>query len=265
MHHDDDLDTAGHEFYRAALLLLLDENVPFLVGGAYALEVHTGIIRRTKDFDIFMLEEHVDHALKILDRAGYNTELTFPHWLAKAFSGDDFIDIIFNSGNGICRVDELWFHHAIEGKVLGLDLRLCPAEETIWQKSFILERDRCDVADVAHYFRHRGNRLDWHRLIDRFAHRWRVLLAQVVLFDFIYPSHRASIPIWVRTELATRMLAENQNGEQHGADCHGTLLSATQYLRDVDLEGYRDGRLPPLGTMSRHDVAVWTANFLKPK
>jgi hypothetical protein len=223
----DDLHSVSSRFYRAALRRLLEAEIPFLVGGAYALEAHTRIIRRTKDF----------------------------------------IDIIFNSGNGICRVDETWFDFAIDGRVLGLDLKLCPAEETIWQKSFILERDRCDVADVAHLLRHVGRRLDWQRLIRRFDRRWRVLLAQVVLFDFVYPDHRDSIPKWVRKELIKRF-RDDKPDEAQGSDdpiCHGTLLSATQYLRDVDLEGYRDARLEPIWGMSKDEIAVWTANFMKPK
>lgn len=260
----DDIEPDGAAFYRAALRHLLDAEVEFLVGGAYALEAHTGIVRRTKDFDIFVRERDVHRTLQVLKGAGYQTELTFPHWIGKAFCSEDFIDVIFNSGNGVCRVDDTWFEHALNGRVLGLELKLCPAEETIWQKSFILERDRCDVADVAHYLRYLGHRIDWRRLIDRFDCRFRVLLAQLILFEFIYPGHRDVIPEWVREELVARLKSEPQPpGSSH--ECHGTLLSATQYLRDVDLEGYRDGRLMPTGNMSPEEIAVWTANFMKPK
>jgi hypothetical protein len=319
----DELDLTGATFYRPAIQSLMEAGVPFLVGGAYALEVHTGIVRRTKDFDIFVLPADVPSALSAFSRAGYQTEIAFPHWLgkafcgdhfidiiynsgngvcpvddewfeyavdgrvlgldlklnpagyqtkiafphwlAKAFCGDHFIDIIYNSGNGVCPVDEEWFDHAVDGRVLGLDLKLNPAEEAIWQKAFILERDRCDVADVAHLIRHRGPTLDWQRLLRRFGERWRVLLAQLTLFEFIYPGHRDVIPDWVMNDLMERLRYDPRPGEGGSLACHGTLLSATQYLHDVDLEGYRDGRLKPLGTMSREDIAVWTANFMKPK
>ncbi len=263
-HAVDDLNSEGSRFYIAAVEALQRAGIPFLVGGAYALEAHTGMIRRTKDFDIFVLPEMVQATLQTFREAGYLTEIPFPHWLGKAFCGDDFVDVIYNSGNGICHVDEEWFQHAIPGKVLGMDLLLCPAEETIWQKAFILERDRCDVGDVAHYFRHCAPSLDWGRLIRRFGDRWRVLLAQLVLFEFIYPGHREDIPEWVRHELAERLKADP--GESHPKHaCHGTLLSATQYLRDIDYEGYQDGRQKPLGDMSREEIAIWTANFMKPK
>jgi len=261
-HFVDDWDSAGSTFYRDALGRLLDTKIPFLVGGAYALQIHTGIVRRTKDFDIFVLEKDARQVLQLLSQAGYNAELTFPHWLGKAFCGENFIDVIFNSGNGICSVDDLWFKYAAKGNVLGFDLMLCPVEETIWQKAFILERDRCDVADVAHLIRSCGHRMDWRRLLDRFAERWQVLLAQLVFYRFIFPGHPDQVPDWVLGDLMAR-LAQHQGTDTKV--CYGTLLSATQYLNDIELEGYEDARLRPRGEMSEEDVALWTANFMKPR
>jgi len=68
-----------------------------MVGGAYALKTHTGIWRDTKDLDLFLRKDQVGGALQVLARAGYRTELTDPLWLAKAFSGPYFIDLIFSS------------------------------------------------------------------------------------------------------------------------------------------------------------------------
>lgn len=257
------LGSDGTTFYRTAIDHLDGAKVPFLVGGAYALEVYAGIIRRTKDFDIFMLRKDVDRCLEVLSAAGFRTELTFPHWLGKAYCGEEFIDVIFGSGNGFCRVDQQWFQHRGSGSVLGKRLDLCPVEEIIWQKAFILERDRCDVADVAHLFRHRGAVLDWNRLLDRFGACWRVLQAQIVLFDFIYPGHRGSIPDWVRQRIRDNEHHAEPAREGTGRPCYGTLLSASQYLRDIDREGYRDVRLPPTGDLTADQIAIWTANFMQ--
>lgn len=259
----EDMNADCGNFYRRALRHLIAADLPFLVGGAYALEVHTGIVRRTKDFDIFMMKRDVRPALDVLRRAGYRTELTFPHWIGKAFSGDEFIDIIFSSGNGVCPVDDQWFQHATPGKVLGMALQLCPAEESIWQKAYILERDRCDVADVAHLIRHRGATLDWHRLIERFGADTRVLLAQLILFEFIYPGHHGAVPSWVMQHLLAQRDRDNHPVDAQA--CYGTLISATQYLRDVDVEGYHDVRMQPDGPLSAEDIAIWTANFMQPK
>ena len=69
--------------------------VPFLIGGAYVVEVYAGVSRRTKDFDLYIRPNHLNAALAAFARAGYNTEVTFPHWLAKARHGRDIVDLIF--------------------------------------------------------------------------------------------------------------------------------------------------------------------------
>jgi hypothetical protein len=267
-----ELDREASRFYQTALHRLIEAEIDFLVGGAYALERHTGIVRHTKDFDIFVLPSDARRTLKTLERAGYQTDLMFPHWLGKAFYGEYFIDVIFNSGNGLCHVDEDWFEHALDEVVLDIPVRVCPVEETIWQKSFILERDRCDSADVAHLLRFCAHTLDWSRLLRRFGRLWRVLLAHLILFGFVYPSERGMIPKWVMDELALRLKSDTSSAKKPTAQengpgprvCQGTLLSATQYVRDIDLEGFKDARLAPLGTMSPEDLAKWTANFVKP-
>jgi hypothetical protein len=47
--------------------------------------------------------------LATLSASGCETELPFPHWLGKARCGDDFVDVIFSSGNGVAAVDDEWF------------------------------------------------------------------------------------------------------------------------------------------------------------
>src|SRR5436190_522706 len=42
------------KFYRASMLVLEKASIPFLVGGAYAFGIYTGISRDTKDFDLFV-------------------------------------------------------------------------------------------------------------------------------------------------------------------------------------------------------------------
>lgn len=80
--------------------------MPFMVGGAYALFQYSGIERHTKDLDLFVRKTDAEEVLKILARAGYKSEMTFSHWLGKAFKGDNFIDVIFSSGNGVADVDD---------------------------------------------------------------------------------------------------------------------------------------------------------------
>jgi len=239
---EDDLEPRIYNFYCAALSALQQAQVPFLVGGAYALACHTGVVRHTKDFDIFTRPTDCERALQVLSAAGYRTELAEPCWLAKAHSGEDFIDIIFSSGNAVAEVDDAWFEHAIGVKVFGLSVQLCPPEETIWSKAFVMERERYDGADIAHLLRAYGDRLDWQRLLDRFDSHWRVLLSHLILFGFIYPCDRGCIPLWVMDTLLDRLRSEAQPPPTAGRLCQGTLLSKVQYAIDIDQWGYQDAR-----------------------
>src|SRR5438045_3381964 len=103
-------DTFG--FYRDAIEIMQASGVPFLLGGAYALDHYTGITRHTKDLDLFLRPKDVDRAMAAFAGGGYRAKLFFAHWLAKAYHNDDFIDLIFSSGNGLCTVDDAWFDHA---------------------------------------------------------------------------------------------------------------------------------------------------------
>src|SRR6185369_833414 len=210
------LDESTIRFYRHALRILEDGGVPALVGGAYAFARYTGIERHTKDFDVFICRGDFDKAAKAFRAAGYDAELTFSHWLGKAFHGDDFVDLIFSAGNGVAVVDESWFERAVDEKVFDVPVKLIPPEEMIWSKGLIMERERYDGADVLHVMRALGPKLDWRRLIDRYGRYWRALFAHIVMFGFVYPSDRSNIPAWVIDELTERLRRET--AEPDGKD-----------------------------------------------
>jgi putative nucleotidyltransferase-like protein len=248
-----------HDFYRDTLEILEDAGVSALVGGAFAQEYFTGISRNTKDLDLFIQESDLRRTLDALSERGYRTEVTFSHWLGKAFDydGKQFVDIIFNSGNGLCKVDDTWFANAPDGRVFDRAVKFCPVEESIWQKAFIMERERYDGADIAHLLRAQGDMLDWRRLLRRFDGHWRVLMSYITLFGYIYPTERSKIPDWVQRKLAelfSREIARNAPGEPA---CAGTFLSRAQYTVDVDEWGYRDMRTPD--HMTPEAVQRWTA------
>lgn len=254
---------ATAEFYLHGMRILKENGIPFLVGGARALCCHTGINRHTKDFDIFLRASDLTRALEAARAAGYRAELVFPHWLAKIFHGEDFIDLIFRAGNGLCPVDDSWIERGVEHDVLGVSARICAAEEMIFPKAFVMERERYDGADIAHIFRACAEQIDYRRLIDLFGGHWRLLLNQLILFGFVYPGERDKIPQWVLTELLRRLMDESGSAAPSGQICNGTLISREQYLRDIREWGYLDARLEPGGAMSAEQIDYWTKSIGK--
>jgi len=244
------------EFYRASMRLLEDAKIPFLVGGAYAFGVYTGISRDTKDFDLFLQPQDVDGALATLKSGGYDVEKTFPHWLAKANCGEDVIDLIYGAGNGLCQVDQSWFDRARDGELLGLTVKLCAPEEILWMKAFIMERERYDGADIAHLIESCAEWIDWQHLLRRFGPDWRVLLSHLILFGYIFPSERHRVPKTILDWLINRVQTEPQTDLNRA--CRGTLLSRQQYLRDIEERGFRDARLDDRVRMNGEDIERWT-------
>ncbi len=260
-------DATSNQFYRHSMQILERAQVPFLLGGAYAFCVYTGIARHTKDFDLFVRQEDFERTLAVLQKAGYRTEKTFPHWLGKAFDGGDSIDIIFRAGNRLCAVDDRWFERARQAEVFGMTVQLSAPEEIIWMKAYIMERERYDGADVAHLVWHCAAAMDWEHLLRIFGPDSRVLLSHLILFGFIYPTERDRIPKNILSELLQR-LEHDEPANPVSRLCCGTLLSRTQFLPDVRDGNFRDARLEARSQMTPAEIEAWTAAadpHLKPR
>ncbi len=249
-----------HERTCAHALAALNARGPrFMLGGAFALTHYTEVIRSTKDIDLFVTAEDVPATLRCLEIIGFRTQLTFPHWLAKAQLGPLKFDVIFASGNGVARVDAEWFQYATDTSLYGVPVRVVPVEELIWSKAYVMERERYDGADVAHLLRARGRSLDWARLERRFGPHRAVLLSYILLFEFIYSDARRYLPEGVFERLVDAVRA--QRATQHEPDervCRGALLSRQQFLSDILDTGYADGRIVE-GAMTPDQVELWTA------
>lgn len=254
LHAPDDIRAA--EMYRSVLWHLREAGIPYLVGGTYALEHHAGLVRDTKDLDLFVRRADWSRVEETLARQGVRCELVFTHWLGKARSGHHFVDLIFSGGNGMVEVDDDWLRHGVPSVILEVPVHLVGAEEMIWSKSYVMERERYDGADIAHILRQSGATIDWVRLIQRFGTHAAVLLSHIVLFQFVYPAHRETIPDWVMDELWQRA----RTAEPVPARlCRGTLLSREQYLPDITDWGYLDAREMPLGRMTPQQIQDWSA------
>jgi hypothetical protein len=241
-----------------ALSVLNRSGIPFLVAGAYALFEYTGIYRDTKDLDLMLPRRDLRRSLQVLGAAGFRTEVPDARWLAKAWAGEHFVDLIFASSNGLVPVDGSWFEHAPHAVVLGQRCKLVPAEEMIWSKGYVGGRERYDGADINHLILTCGAQLDWGRLLKRFGNHWELLLSHLVLFGFVYPSERDVVPPWILQELSSR-LASQELAPGLPRRCRGNLLSPAAYEHDYERWGFepepeeRDGSVPVAAPRDRDD------------
>ena len=271
------------EVYKLALDTLNRAGIPYVVSGLYAIHAYTGVYRETKDLDLLMEPGVVVDAARALKEAGFEVKLEDAHWIAKALKGAQ-IDLIYGMANGLGFIDRAWYDHSRPGILAGKQVRVSPPEELIWHRLFIGERHRFDMADVVHLILHRGQELNWERLLQRVAGDWRLLLSQLHFFDYVYPEHRDRIPGGVRLELQERV-ARSLDGRddpaeearaarrdrQHrmsehgielaeaGADgerpvCRGTLLSLFSFAIDVNEWGFQDERLQHVAELKATEI-----------
>ena len=230
------------EVYRRALGALNAADVRFVVAGAYAIYEHTGIYRKTKDLDLFFEPSQMVAAARALRDAGFVMRLEDDHWLAKATSGEYFVDLIFGMGNGIAFIDDRWIQYSRPGILAATPVRIAPAEELIWHRLFISERHRHDMSDIVHLMLCLGETLDWERLVDRVGQNWPLLLSQVLMFAYVYPGHKSNIPAWVPERLLQRARDEFAREEEDLDLTRGPMISRFSFTIDVREWGFSDPR-----------------------
>jgi hypothetical protein len=230
----------AQDFYVSILQELNANNFNYMVGGGFALHYFTGIDRDTKDLDIFCKPSEYPKILKHFTEKGYHTELTDVRWLVKIFQKKDYIDIIFDTVNNICRVDDTWFSHAIPGSYEAITIKYVPAEELIWCKLYVQNRERYDAADVNHLLLKQGKQLDWERLLFHMEPHWHLLLAQLLIFQFVYPAdYHEIIPRWLFDDLMNRAKEQYDIPGAIEKVCRGPIIDQTQYETDIKLWNYK--------------------------
>jgi hypothetical protein len=229
------------EVYKLALRTLNRAGVKYIVSGLYAIYHYTGIYRQTKDLDLFVEPASVVAAARVLKAAGFTVKLEQSHWIAKALKNGKQIDLIYGMGNGLTFIDSDWYEYSRPGILAAEQVRVAPPEEMLWHRLFVSERHRSDMSDAVHLIFCCGPELDWDRVLHRVPHEWRLLLAQIHLFDFVYPGHRRNVPRWVRELLYGRAAKEiDDTGDPN--ICQGTLISRFSFSIDVIEWGMRDLR-----------------------
>jgi hypothetical protein len=230
----------AYKFYCESLDLLTESGIPFMLGGAFAIFYHTGIYRDTKDLDIFVKSSDYPKLLKYFVGKGFKVQVHDARWIAKVWRGECFIDIIFSSVQNICHVDQSWFDRAPTVEMFDRQVKVVAAEEVIFCKSYVWNRERFDGADINHLLLKCGKKLDWKHLLDRLDVHWHLLLAELLLFQFTYPSdYLGIIPQWIFDELLGRAKEQYDLPPAVVNVCRGPLIDNTSYCIDVKDWGYK--------------------------
>jgi hypothetical protein len=230
---------SARECYQDALKALLDLDISFVVGGAFAVHTFTGIWRPTKDLDLLLTAGNLPDALDRLKAKGFVTFVKDPVWLAKASRGEYFVDLITGIGNASLGVDSTWIERGVPEVVLGLPCRVLGVEELIVSKIFVAYRERFDGADVLHLLRARGKTLDWNRLLGLIGSHWELLYGFLVLFAYVYPAQTDAVPDHIWEEMGGWFTRHIKNPDKE-APFRGSLVDPRMFAIDVNEWGERN-------------------------
>jgi hypothetical protein len=196
--------------YAKALDAVRPLGLPYLLGGAFGLAAHTGRWRNTKDLDLFVMPAHHEQFVQSLTRAGfhdYYERLAYDRgWIYRAILDDVIVDIIWDTPNRRCHVDEAWIERAVHLDFRGESALAVPPEEMIFIKSFVMQKDRCDWTDLINILCFQSAHLDWKHLIHRFGPELPILRALLNIFSWICPLEAAQIPENIRTRLGVEII-----------------------------------------------------------
>jgi predicted nucleotidyltransferase len=247
------------KLFREVLTALEQRKVPYAVSGEFALRAHTGICRFTKDLDLFMTAKTSCDVFPYLRERGFECEVRYPVWLAKARKGDFFVDLITGMSNGVIVVEDSWIERAIPVVVHGVKTRVLAPEELVASKIFVAKRERFDGADIAHVIYGTHGSFDWERELKLVGEHWEMLLWSLLLFRYVYPAQTHYVPAAIWRKLLRRL--ETQIARRNpDASFRGSLVDENMFAIDINewelgnlLEETRRKRLAEIGALPKCD------------
>ncbi|HWQ53863.1 MAG TPA: nucleotidyltransferase [Bryobacteraceae bacterium] len=194
--------------YRQVIAQAREKGIPFALGGGLAVSVYTGHWRESKDLDIYILPHDRDSMIDITRRVGlvdYFDQRPYDRtWIYRSCSNEVIVDLMWAMANHRAPVDESWLLYGAQVNVNGEHLRVLPVEEMIWDKLYVLQRDRCDWPEAMKLIYAAGPTLDWEHLLERMGEDLPLLAGVISVFRWICPGRAHAFPrwIWERLELS---------------------------------------------------------------
>jgi hypothetical protein len=191
--------------YRLALDAARQSGVEFMVGGGFSLAFYTDRWRNTKDIDFYVLPAERQKMIDALARAGfvdyYDQKPYDRGWIFRSVQNGVIVDVIWSMANRRAEVDQVWFDRAPVVNLREESFKILPAEELLWCKLYVLQRDHCDWTDLMNLIYGVGPRLDWDHLLMRVGNDVQLLKGILELFTWAAPHRAAELPMSLRREL----------------------------------------------------------------
>jgi hypothetical protein len=143
---------------KKAASALREAGVPFMLGGGLASAARGGP-ETEHDVDLFLKPEDAEHALAALEEAGFRPEKPPEGWLYKAWDGDIFVDLIFETSAG--PVEDEHFERSDEFEVYAVPMRVQSPEDLLVAKLLALDEMSLNMKAPLQIARALREQIDW--------------------------------------------------------------------------------------------------------
>ena len=170
-----------------------------------AVATCTGHWRNTKDLDLYVLPQNRERMIELLTGLGftdyYETKPYDRWWIYRGIKDEIIVDAIWAMANHRAQIDDLWLSGP-EVEVRGERVKVLPVEALLWDKLYIMQRDRCDWPDVMNLLYAAGPGVDWEYLLERMCQDMPLMAGALTVFRWLSPGRAQALPDWIWERLA---------------------------------------------------------------
>lgn len=192
--------------YREVIAQARERGISFALGGGFAVSVYTGLWRNSKDLDVYVLPKDREEMVGITQRIGladYHERAPYDRtWIYRSCKDEIIVDIMWAMANHRAPVDEGWLLRGAAVRVNDEHVHVLPVEEMIWDKLYVLQRDRCDWLDALNLLYAAGSTIDWQYLFRRVGSDAPLLRALLSVFTWVSPGRAGALPRWIWDAMA---------------------------------------------------------------
>ena len=181
--------------------------IQFALGGAVALGTYSGRWRNTKDVDLYICPDDREAMVDAMTEVGlkdYFDVLPYDRkWIYRGHVENTIVDAIWSMANYRAQVDKDWISCGPVTQCGDLQVHVLPAEELIWSKIYVMQRERCDWPDILNILHAVGPSLDWEHLLQSLGDDYRLLSGVLSVFSWMDPAVACQLPaaVWQKTRL----------------------------------------------------------------
>ena len=190
--------------YHAVLEDARRRGIEFAIGGGMAVAAYTIHRQSAKDIDLYVQPHDRDAMIALVHEHGlkdyFEVQPYDRKWIYRSYTDNVIVDIMWAMPNQRAQVDIEWIRRGRPVEMYGEHVRVLPAEELIWAKLYVLQRDRCDWPDILNLLYCTADQLDWDHLVRRVDDDAPLLGAVLTIFRWLCPERAALMPgrIWHR-------------------------------------------------------------------